>query len=135
MSDSSYAAATRHRRPYSTAGRPPVLDIIDDEWAADKLSDDEIDAGRYEATIAPLLEEGELDNDAVVVTTGNSASASLNAERRRKEEGWNDLGLDQFDTSMPATSANSGVGNSSAAGHQQQQQQQQGNTASTPTQQ
>jgi hypothetical protein len=81
-SDSNYAAVTRHRRPFSTAsasiaGRPPVLEIVDDDWAADRLSDDEVEVGRHEAAVAPLLEEGELDVDAIVVSpTGNSASAA-----------------------------------------------------------
>lgn len=101
-SDSNYAAVTKHRRMLSNkAGRPPVLEIVDDEWAADKLSDDEVEVGRHEAAVAPLLEEGELDADAIVVSpTGNSASAANSAaERRRREEGWNDLGLDQLDRS------------------------------------
>lgn len=101
-SDSNYVATTRHRRPYSTSGRPPVLEIVDDAWAADKLSDDEVDVARHEAAVAPLLEEGELDADAIVVSpTGNSASAANNAaERRRREEGWTDLGLDQLDSGV-----------------------------------
>jgi hypothetical protein len=76
------------------------LDIVDDAWAADTLSDDEIDVERHEAAIAPLLEEGELDVDAVVVSTGHSGSAGNGAaERRKREEGrWNDLALDQFDS-------------------------------------
>jgi hypothetical protein len=83
-SDSNYAAVTRHRRPLSTAGRPPVLEIVDDDWAADKLSDDEVEVGRHEATVAPLLEEGELDADAIVVSpTGNSASAANNGEKSK----------------------------------------------------
>jgi len=88
----------RHtRRPLSKS--KAVLDIVDDAWAADKLSDDEVETSRPEAAVAPLLEEGELDADAIVVSpTGNSASAANNAaERRRREEGWNDLGLDQID--------------------------------------
>jgi len=93
MSDSSYVSQTRHRRPYSTAGRPPFLDVIDDVWASETLSDDEIDVAQQEAVIAPLLEEGELDIDAIVVSVGSSA-----VERRRREEGrWNDLALDYFD--------------------------------------
>ena len=85
-SDSNYVAVTRHRRPFSTCSksnlgeggaRPPVLEIVDDEWAADKLSDDEVEVGKHEAAVAPLLEEGELDADAIVVSpTGNSASAA-----------------------------------------------------------
>jgi hypothetical protein len=64
-------------RPFSTAARPPVLELVDDDWAADRLSDDEVEVGRHEAAVAPLLEEGELDADAIVVSpTGNSASAA-----------------------------------------------------------
>lgn len=96
-SDSNYAAATRHRRPMSTAGRPAVLEIVDDDWAKDTLSDDEVEVGRHEAAVAPLLEEGELDADAVISPAGNSSAAVNSTERRRREEGWNDLGLDQLD--------------------------------------
>ena len=78
-SDSNYAAVTRHRCPLATSGRPSVLELVDDEWAQDKLSDDEVEVGRHEAAVAPLLEEGELDADAIVVSpTGNSASAANN---------------------------------------------------------
>jgi hypothetical protein len=74
------------------------LDIVDDEWACEKLPDDDIQVSRHEAAVAPLLEEGELDADAIVVSpTGNSSIAANNAsERRRREEGWTDLGLDQL---------------------------------------
>ena len=82
-SDSNYAAVTRHRRPLAKAGRPPVLEIVDDDWAADKLSDDEVEVSRHEAAVAPLLEEGELDADAIVVSpTGNSSSAANNGKFR-----------------------------------------------------
>mmetsp|Transcript_118886 Transcript_118886/g.332929 ORF Transcript_118886/g.332929 Transcript_118886/m.332929 type:complete len:118 (+) Transcript_118886:150-503(+) len=110
-SDSNYAAVTRHRRPLNAkAGRPPVLELVDDQWAADKLSDDEVDVGRHEAD-AGGFEEGELDADAIVVSpTGNSASAANSAaERRRREEGWNDLGLDQLDRNGTAAAAASRV--------------------------
>mmetsp|Transcript_5142 Transcript_5142/g.5664 ORF Transcript_5142/g.5664 Transcript_5142/m.5664 type:complete len:127 (-) Transcript_5142:621-1001(-) len=98
MSDSSYAAATRHRQPASTSGRPPALEIVDDEWAADTLSDDDVNCDAHEAAIATLLDEGDLDMDAVVVSTSHSGSASNGAEERRKrEEGrWSDIGLDNF---------------------------------------
>jgi len=86
MSDSSYATVTRHRKPFSTSGRPEQLDVVDDAWAADTLSDDEIECDQE---VVVLDGEGDLDVDAVV---------SGAAERRRKEENrWNDLGLDQFD--------------------------------------
>jgi len=102
MSDSNYAAATRHRQPNSTAGRPPSLEIVDDEWAADHLSDDEVDCHQQEATIQPLL--GDIDVDAVVVSTGHSDSAQNDSDRRRREDGrWNDLGLDRFDYSTTGT--------------------------------
>ena len=57
----------------------PIDEIVDDDWAQDKLSDDEVEVGRHEAAVAPLLEEGELDADAIVVSpTGNSSSAATN---------------------------------------------------------
>jgi hypothetical protein len=158
-SDSNYSSLARYtRQPLSKAVRP-VAHVVDESWASDKLSDDEVEIARHEATVAPMLEEGELDADAIVVSpTGNSASAANNgeygamqcsvglagvffvpresdfvsyfhhrfhrcniiqrncmsyvmfvfycmlklehriaAERRRREEGWNDLGLDQID--------------------------------------
>ena len=103
-SDSNYAAATRHRRPFSTTGRP--LALADDDWAADKLDDDMMEISQYEAAVAPLLEEGELDADAIVVSPGNSSAAANNAsERRRRDEGWNELGLDQIDNGFAAAAA------------------------------
>jgi hypothetical protein len=102
MSDSNYAAATRHRKPNSTAGRPFPLEIVDDEWAADHLSDDEIDCHQQEAAIQPLL--GDIDVDAVVVSTGHNDATQNESERRRREEGrWNDLGLDRFDNATSAS--------------------------------
>lgn len=133
-SDSNYAAVTRHRRALNPkAARPPVLELVDAQWAADKLSDDEVDVGRHEAD-AGGFEEGELDADAIVVSPAGNSSSMANsgecgsalvnirerfrrvkacfthtqllcvstfytsaAERRRREEGWNDLGLDQLD--------------------------------------
>jgi hypothetical protein len=114
MSDSSFVAVTRHRRPFSTAGRPHVLEVVDDEFAADKLGDDDIDTARHEV---PLLEDGDLATDAIV-STGTSVTAANNAEERRKrEQGWNDLALDQLDestgtaASTTASSSNRNTGN------------------------
>lgn len=80
-SDSNYAAVTRHRRHLNPkAARPPVLELVDQEWAADKLSDDEVEVGRHEAD-AGGFEEGELDADAIVVSpAGNSSSAANSGE-------------------------------------------------------
>ena len=67
-------------------------------WAADKLSDDELELTTGESAISPILEdEGELDDG--IVTTANSGSGAQGAlERRRKEDGrWGDLGLDLFE--------------------------------------
>mmetsp|Transcript_16875 Transcript_16875/g.25529 ORF Transcript_16875/g.25529 Transcript_16875/m.25529 type:complete len:116 (+) Transcript_16875:51-398(+) len=95
MSDSSYIAVTNHRRPFDTSGRPPVLELIDDEWAADVLEEEDLPTKAYEI---PLFEEDDLDGEPAVVTTGTSSSAVTNLEERRKrDEGWNDLGLDQLD--------------------------------------
>mmetsp|Transcript_3736 Transcript_3736/g.5588 ORF Transcript_3736/g.5588 Transcript_3736/m.5588 type:complete len:118 (-) Transcript_3736:1769-2122(-) len=95
MSDSSYAAFTRHRQPNSTSGRLPSLEIVDDDWAADTLSDDDIDCHQQETKIQNML--GDLDVDAVVVATGHSDSAQNDSERRMRENNrWNDLAL-RFD--------------------------------------
>ena len=97
MSDSKSVLVNKLRRCHPT-GRPSNLDIIDDTWTSDTLSDDEVEIEQTEQKIAPLLEdEGEMDD--AVVTTANSGSAAMGAlEWRRKEEGrWNDLGLDLFD--------------------------------------
>ena len=95
MSDSSYEAVTRHRRPFSTMGRPPVLELMDDDWVSDVLEDDDLPTKRYEP---PLMDDEELEGEPVVVCTGTSSTAvSHAAERRRREEGWNDLGLDHLD--------------------------------------
>lgn len=113
MSDSNYAAATRHRKPNSTAGRPPSLAIVDDDWANDCLTDDEIDCNEQENKIQPLL--GDLDVDAVLVSTGHSDTAENDKDRRRREEGrWTDLGLDRFDnpnTTNTESGENSGSQN------------------------
>jgi len=103
MSDSKNITATRLRRAHPATSRPSNLDVVDDAWAADALSDDELDCADGEAAIQPLLEdEGELDD--AVVTTANSGSAASGAlERRRREEGrWNDLGLEAFEESASA---------------------------------
>lgn len=86
-SDSNYSSVARYtRRPLSKAAGTPVAVLahsraVDETWAADKLSDDEVEIARHEAAVAPLLEEGELDADAIVVSpTGNSASAANNGK-------------------------------------------------------
>ena len=95
MSDRNFAAVTRFRRPYSS--RPPVW-LDDPSWRGQQLEDDEVDVRRFESAVAPLLEEGELDADAIVVTPAGNSSVAANqaAERRRREERWNDIGLDQL---------------------------------------
>lgn len=129
MSDSSYSAATRHRQPYSKVGRPPTLDIVDDDWAADTLSDDGVNVDAFETAISTLLDEGDLDVDAVVVSAGHSGPTSSGAAERRKREAgrWNDMGLDNFDatnatnssisraqTATNGASSNNGASNSSS---------------------
>lgn len=116
MSDSSYSAATRHKQPYSTAGRPPALEIVDDDWAADTLSDDDVNCDVHEANIASFLDEGDLDVDAVVVSTGHSGPASNSAaERRKREEGsWTDLALDTFDSVSANTTSDRGQNNTTS---------------------
>ncbi len=139
MSDSSYAAATRHKKPYSTTGRPYNLEIIDDTWASDTLTDDEVNCDAQEAAIASyFLDEGDfLDVDAVVVSIsagrysgggghgghsghsgGHGGGGTANAmERRRREEGrWNDLALDMFNSMNGAGVVNHVIGNPNNTG-------------------
>lgn len=109
-SDSNYSSVARYtRQPLSKVARP--ICGVDESWASDQLSDDEVEIARHEAAVAPLLEEGELDADAIVVSpTGNSSSAANTAaERRRREEGWNDLGLDQIDSNGNSNGVGSNI--------------------------
>jgi hypothetical protein len=114
MSDSKNVRINKLRRRHPCTTRPSNLDIIDDTWTSDTLSDDEIEnIEKSEAAIAPLIEdEGELDD--AVVTTANSGSAAVSAlERRRREEGrWNDLGLDLFDNNNSHNGGGAGSGGS-----------------------
>jgi hypothetical protein len=60
--------------------------LVDDDWAADKLSDDEVEVGRHEAD-AGGFEEGELDADAIVVSpAGNSASAANSCKSKVEQK-------------------------------------------------
>uniref|UniRef100_A0A7S1Y257 Anaphase-promoting complex subunit 13 n=1 Tax=Grammatophora oceanica TaxID=210454 RepID=A0A7S1Y257_9STRA len=138
MSDSNYLAITRHRAPFAkwSEGRPRVvLDAMisdsDHRFAdAASLSDDEIDTARHEI---PLMgEDDDLEPDAAVVSTGTSATAATNAEQRqRREEGWNDLALDQIDDRgsgvMMSTMELSNTAAEAANNGAQQQQQSGGN--------
>jgi hypothetical protein len=119
MSDSRNIALAKLRRPRHRHGtsattRPCNLDIIDDAWASDKLSDDEIDEDTTrgaESAISSLLEdEGEMDDG--IVTAANSGSAAMGAlERRMREEGrWDDLGLDLFEGTAGGGCINVGGG-------------------------
>jgi hypothetical protein len=118
-SDSNYAAVTRHRRPYSTTGRPPAA--VDDLWASDNLDDDMLEISPYEAAIAPLLGEDDLEADTVAVSpvVNSSAAANTASDRRRRNE-WTDLGFDQVDdgnatAAMSATSASREVSTRAAS--------------------
>jgi hypothetical protein len=117
-SDSKNISASKLRRRHPGTSRPSNLDIIDDAWASDKLSDDEVETSHGEHAISLLLEdEGELDDG--IVTSANSGSAASGAlERRRREEGrWNDLGLDLFDgTGAGGVGAGGGNGIGGATG-------------------
>lgn len=74
MSDTSFAAVADKRK---------LLEIIDDDWIEDSLSDDEIEIPKeFNVSVEEEEEEEELLN---------------------KEDTWNDLGLDDFhdDSSNP----------------------------------
>jgi Apc13p protein len=145
-SDSNYAAVTRKRRYASHIPTVAIADSADDgfmgafldsgnmgnssnsnsnsnsnhgpfDWPGDVLEPDDVDITRHEAAVAPLLEEGELDADAIVVSpTGNSSSAAnVASERRRREDGWNDLALEQFVEAAAAAASSSSASAAAAA--------------------
>jgi Apc13p protein len=124
-SDSNYAAVTRKRRYMSHIPTVAIADSADDvalesngfDWPGDVLEPDDVDITRHEAAVAPLLEEGELDADAIVVSpTGNSSSAAnVASERRRREDGWNDLALEQFAEAAASASASASSAAAAAA--------------------
>ena len=110
VSDSNYAAVTRHRRPFSTAARPPVF-LDDKTWTThQQLESDDVQLQHHAENVT---EEGD-DLDAVTPAGTSSAAASTNRARLRRDEGWNDLGLDALRSEFGAD-----------AGAAQQQQQQQ----------
>jgi hypothetical protein len=118
-SDSNYAAVTRQRRHRNQVPTVVASDFESDwDWDGDVLEPDDVEISQHEAAVAPLLEEGELDSDAIVVSpTGNSSSAATVAsERRRREEGWNDLALEHFVDSAAAAAATSNASSVAAAG-------------------
>lgn len=101
-SDSSYAAVTRHRRPFSVAARPPIFHR-DKTWTTELDSDDLL-LQHHEESITE-----EEDPDAVAPAGTSSAAASSNQARLRREQGWNDLGLDTLlDSELPAGGAAAG---------------------------
>jgi Apc13p protein len=128
-SDSNYAAVTRKRRYMSHIPTVAIADSSDAggcsfdnggcsfDWPGDVLEPDDVDVTRHEAAVAPLLEEGELDADAIVVSpTGNSSSAAnVASERRRREDGWNDLALEQFAEAAASASASASSAAAAAA--------------------
>jgi Apc13p protein len=128
-SDSNYAAVTRKRRYMSHIPTVAIVDSSDAaaafdssggcsfDWPGDVLEPDDVDITRHEAAVAPLLEEGELDADAIVVSpTGNSSSAAnVASERRRREDGWNDLALEQFAEAAASASASASSAAAAAA--------------------
>ncbi|GMH84313.1 hypothetical protein TrVE_jg5927 [Triparma verrucosa] len=91
MSDSSYITLTRHRsvlsssslstsslshgHPFSPSGRSSNLDVVDDDWARDRLPDMELEKGGEEVQ-------------------GKVVKESVYGEGERvKEEKWNEVGI------------------------------------------
>ncbi|GAB5037543.1 Hypothetical protein NocV09_08700020 [Nannochloropsis oceanica] len=83
MSDSSFAAVSRYRG---------FLEVIDAEWMADALSDDELDV----PAANDLLLDDDDDDD---VTEGGAQGAGGVAgvgKRPNLEDRWGDLGLEHL---------------------------------------
>jgi len=116
-SDSSYAAVTRHRRPYSTAGRPPVF-RRDPHHRLLSNDDDDVLLQHHEESVT--TEEEDPDAGCVAPAGNSSAAAQSLRERRRREEGWNDHGLEALLASATAGAGALGVGESNSNAAQQQ---------------
>ena len=98
-SDSSYAAVTRHRVPFSIAARPPIFHRDDHKTWTNALESDDLLLQHHDESITE-----EEDPDAVAPAGTSSAAASSNQARLRREEGWNDLGLDTVGLQQPLDS-------------------------------
>ena len=104
-SDSSYAAVTRHRRPFSTAGRPPVFRRDPPHRQLLSGDDDDVMLQHHEESVT--TEEEDPDAGCVAPAGNSSAAAQSLRERRRREEGWNDHGLEALLASATAGAAGS----------------------------
>lgn len=85
MSDSSFAAVSRYRG---------FLEVIDAEWMADALSDDELDVP---AATDLFLDDDDEDDD--VTGRGGAAGGGGIAgidRRPNQEDRWGDLGLEHL---------------------------------------
>lgn len=83
MSDSSFAAVSRYRG---------FLEVIDAEWMADALSDDELDVP---AATDLFLEDDDDDDGTEGGPPGGSGVAGV-GKRPNQEDRWGDLGLEHL---------------------------------------
>ncbi|GMH67756.1 hypothetical protein TrLO_g14696 [Triparma laevis f. longispina] len=108
MSDSSFIAVTRHRSLLSSShlsssslpnghnlcpnGRSPLLDVVDDEWAKDKLPLPDLETHHDSAFPTP---ESDVQSSGAG-NTGNSRGTRKHAfgpVERAKEEKWTEIGI------------------------------------------
>mmetsp|Transcript_10133 Transcript_10133/g.13184 ORF Transcript_10133/g.13184 Transcript_10133/m.13184 type:complete len:169 (-) Transcript_10133:302-808(-) len=120
MSDSSYARRRFHFGSHMNFARPANIDLVDDEWAMDALSDDDIDFLNYSSTLAPSThetilnfqrEEEVLEGDAygsgtMFAISGSSALLSGNPNRSEDDK-WLDLGLDSLQAQIASQTESS----------------------------
>lgn len=85
MSDSSFAAVSRYRG---------FLEVIDAEWMADALSDDELDV----PAVNDLFLDDDDDDDDVVTDGGAQGAGGVAGvgKRLNLEDRWGDLGLEHL---------------------------------------
>jgi len=83
MSDSSFAAVSRYRG---------FLEVIDAEWMADALSDDELDVP---AATDLFLEDDDDDDGTEGGAPGGGGVAGV-GKRPNQEDRWGDLGLEHL---------------------------------------
>jgi hypothetical protein len=84
MSDSSFAAVSRYRG---------FLEVIDAEWMADALSDDELDVP---AATDLFLEDDDDDDDGTEGGAPGGGGVAGVGKRPNQEDRWGDLGLEHL---------------------------------------
>lgn len=124
MSDSSYAKKRSHfHNTHNIRGRPQNLDLIDDQWACDMLSDDEVEIAPINEAMfleqnCAIPEEEDMEGDTLMVSAV-VAAATASEQRKKQDDKWTDLGLEAFQLDIGSLHA-ANVDGQAESGEQEQ---------------